>query len=127
MLFYLFSPWSNCYVRPCTWFSNGWRQIEAFHFAGDVFGFEVGSVQSLSAKAVCDCTVLSYHWSGPGMPPASERLLHQLLLHAMAGHAQAQRHSIMLGRGSAMEKVADPMSSFRPCRDAQSGSIFQQV
>lgn len=47
-------------VRTCTYFSNGRRQIEAFHFAGDVFGFEAGNAQSLSAEAVCGCTVLSY-------------------------------------------------------------------
>ena len=93
-------------VRTCAYFSNGRRQIEAFHFAGDVFGFEAGNAQSLSAEAVCSCTVLSYHWRGPGMPAATERLSRQLLLHAMAGHAQAQRHAIMLGRGSAVEKVA---------------------
>jgi len=101
-------------VRTCTYFSNGRRQIEAFHFAGDVFGFEAGSAQSLSAEAVCDCTVLSYPWRGPGMP-AGERLSHQLLLHAMAGHAQAQRHSIMLGRGSAIEKVAAFMAECARC------------
>lgn len=93
-------------VRTCTYFSNGRRQIEAFHFVGDVFGFEAGSAQSLSAEAVCDCTVLSYLWRGPGVPAANERLSRQLLLHAMAGQAQAQRHSLMLGRGSAVEKVA---------------------
>lgn len=102
-------------VRTCTYFSNGWRQIEAFHFGGDVFGFEAGGAQSLSAEAVCDCTVLSYPWRGPGMPAASERLSHQLLLHAMAGHAQAQRHSIMLGRGSAIEKVAAFMAECARC------------
>ena len=102
-------------VRTCTYFSNGRRQIEAFHFAGDVFGFEAGSTQSLSAEAVCGCTVLSYPWRGPGMPVMTERLSHQLLLHAMAGHARAQRHSIMLGRGTAVEKVAAFMAECARC------------
>jgi CRP/FNR family transcriptional regulator, nitrogen fixation regulation protein len=106
-------------VRTCTYFSNGRRQIEAFHFAGDVFGFEAGSTQNLSAEAVCGCTVLSYPWRGPGMPAVNARLSHQLLLHAMAGHAQSQRHSIMLGRGSAVEKVAAFMTEcVRRSRDS---------
>ena len=47
-------------VRTCKFLSDGRRQIDSFHVAGDVFGLEAGAEHSLSAEAVCDCTVMSY-------------------------------------------------------------------
>ena len=47
-------------VRVCKFLSDGRRQIEAFHVAGEVFGFELGGEHILSAEAVSDCTLVSY-------------------------------------------------------------------
>src|SRR3569833_909489 len=41
-------------VRVCKLLQDGRRQIEAFHVAGDVFGFELGDALLLSAEAVND-------------------------------------------------------------------------
>ena len=47
-------------VRTCKFLSDGRRQIDAFHVAGEIFGFESGSDYRLSAEAVSDCTVIAY-------------------------------------------------------------------
>lgn len=91
-------------VRTCKSFSDGRRQIDAFHGPGDVFGFEAGALQSLSAEAVSDCTVIAYRWRGPGAGDAA--LSAQLFAHAVSSLARAQRHSCLLGRCTASEKVA---------------------
>ena len=92
-------------VRTCKSRHDGRRQIDAFHGPGDVFGFEAGQEQSLSAEAVSDCTVTSHRWHGlaasyGGMVP------HHLFSHAMRGLARAQGHALLLGRQSAVERMA---------------------
>ena len=47
-------------VRICKFLNDGRRQIEAFHVAGEVFGFQLGEERTLSAEAVSDCTLVSY-------------------------------------------------------------------
>src|SRR5579859_3654191 len=39
-------------VRTCKFLSDGRRQIDAFHVAGDMFGIETGSIRTLTAEAV---------------------------------------------------------------------------
>lgn len=89
-------------VRTCKSGNDGRRQIDAFHGPGDVFGFEPGLQQSLSAEAVCDCTVGSNRWRGLA---ALDGVPHHLFSHAMRSLARAQEHSLLLGR-NAVEKVA---------------------
>ncbi len=67
-------------VRTCQFLSDGRRQIDAFHLPGDVFGFEAGATHRLSAR--------------------------QFLAHAMACLAQSREHCLLLGRGSAAQKIA---------------------
>jgi CRP/FNR family transcriptional regulator, nitrogen fixation regulation protein len=94
-------------VRTCKFLADGRRQIDAFHFAGDIFGFECGADHVLAAEAVTDCTVIAYRKTKLDIFAISDRLLSQeLLAFAMHGMARAQRHSLLLGRRSAMEKVA---------------------
>jgi CRP/FNR family transcriptional regulator, nitrogen fixation regulation protein len=94
-------------VRTCKFLSDGRRQIDAFHVAGDFFGFELGAERSLSAEAVCDCTIIAYRRPRASAPAADdEALSRQLLSHAMRSLARAQEHSLLLGRRSAVEKVA---------------------
>jgi CRP/FNR family transcriptional regulator, nitrogen fixation regulation protein len=94
-------------VRTCKFHSDGRRQIDSFHVAGDVFGLEAGMERSLCAEAVCDCTVISYRRRGLEMLAADdESLSRQLFSYAMRSLARAQEHSLLLGRRSAVEKVA---------------------
>ena len=94
-------------VRTCKFLADGRRQIGAFHFAGDIFGFEPGTDHVLSAEAVTDCTVIAYRKTKLDIYAISDRLLSQeLLAFALHGMARAQKHSLLLGRRSAIEKVA---------------------
>ena len=45
-------------VRSYTILDDGRRQISAFHFAGDLFGLEIGDVHTFSAEAVVDSKIL---------------------------------------------------------------------
>ncbi len=94
-------------VRTCKFLSDGRRQIEGFHVAGDVFGFEAGAEHRLSAEAVCDCRLTSHRRRGlEGLAATDPALSQQLLSYAMRGMTRAQDHSLLLGRKSAVEKVA---------------------
>ncbi len=94
-------------VRTCKFLSDGRRQIDAFHVAGDVFGFEAGAEHRLSAEAVCNCWLTSHRRRGLEELAATDLALsQQLFSYAMRGMARAQDHSLLLGRRSAIEKVA---------------------
>jgi CRP/FNR family nitrogen fixation transcriptional regulator len=94
-------------VRVCKFLSDGRRQIEAFHVTGEVFGFELGSEHVLSAEAVSDCTMVSYRRRNIEMlAQKDETVTRQLFQYAMQNLAQAQYHSLLLGRRGAAEKVA---------------------
>ena len=93
-------------VRTCKFLSDGRRQIDGFHVAGDVFGFEAESARRMSAEAVCDCTLTSHRRRGLEGMAADPALLQQLFSYAMRSVTRAQDHSLLLGRKSAVEKVA---------------------
>ena len=94
-------------VRVCKFLSDGRRQIEAFHVAGEVFGFELGAEHILSAEAVSDCTLVAYRRrSIELMAQKNHAVTHHLFEVAMQSLAQAQSHSLLLGRRGAVEKVA---------------------
>lgn len=94
-------------VRTCKFLSDGRRQIDAFHVAGDVFGFEAGHEHALSAEAVCDCAIIAYRWRDIDKLLADgEALPHPLFAYAMQSLARAQEHSVLLGCRTATEKLA---------------------
>jgi len=94
-------------VRTCKFLADGRRQIDAFFVAGDVFGLEAGTEHTLSAEAVCSCIIVSYRRRGlETFAGKNEELSHHLFSYTMKTVARARRHSLLLGRGSAMEKVA---------------------
>ena len=94
-------------VRTCKFMSDGRRQVQAFHVAGELIGFEQGDEYTLTAEAVCDCTLVPYRRSGLDAQLASNEVLtRQLFAHAMRSLKQAREHSLLLGRRSAVEKVA---------------------
>lgn len=92
-------------VRTCRFMSDGRRQIDAFHVAGDVFGIEAGPQRSLTAEAVSDCRIISYRrlpFDKAGTVSGSQ----QLVTHLLRNFERAQEHAVLLGRRSAVEKVA---------------------
>ena len=94
-------------VRTCKFLSDGRRLIDAFHVAGDVFGVEAGADYSFSSEAVCDCTVVSYRRRGLEASASKDAGLSlHLFSYAMRSLARAQVHALLLGRRSAVEKVA---------------------
>jgi CRP/FNR family transcriptional regulator, nitrogen fixation regulation protein len=94
-------------VRTCKFLLDGRRQIDAFHIPGDIFGLEPGGEYRLSAEAVSDCTVIIYRKTKLDNLAADDMALSQELLgFAMKSMARAQEHSLLLGRRSAVEKVA---------------------
>jgi len=92
-------------VRTCKFMSDGRRQIDAFYVAGDIFGFETSVEHLLSAEAVCDCMVVPLRRK-PFDSLNGETVPRELLTFAMRNFARAQEHSLLLGRRSAIEKVA---------------------
>ncbi len=94
-------------VRTCKFLVDGRRQIDAFYTAGDNYGFEPESAHRFSAEAVTDCTMVAYRKGRPdAMAGGDGPLSQELLSFAMGGMARAQAHSLLLGRRSALEKVA---------------------
>jgi CRP/FNR family nitrogen fixation transcriptional regulator len=94
-------------VRTCKFLSDGRRQIAAFHVAGEVFGFELGSERQLAAEAVSDCTLIAYRRrSIESLAQKDETISRRMLRYAMQNLMQAQGHSLLLARRGAAEKVA---------------------
>jgi CRP/FNR family nitrogen fixation transcriptional regulator len=94
-------------LRTCRILRDGRRQIEAFHFAGDVFGLESGQTYRAAAQT---------------LGPAQVRVMPRPALEALAGQngdvarrllelttdslRRCQDHVLMLGRRTACERVA---------------------
>jgi CRP/FNR family transcriptional regulator, nitrogen fixation regulation protein len=94
-------------VRTFTLLGDGRRQIDAFHFAGDVFGLEHGDDYSLSAEAVASTQLLVFQRSL--IDRAAENncaMAHELL--SLTGHAlERTRAQVVLSRRSALERLAN--------------------
>ncbi len=94
-------------VRTCRFLNDGRRQIDAFHMEGEVFGFEAGADHRMAAEAVSDCTVIAYRRRGvETMVFQDDRLGRWFFSHAMTCMELAREHSLLLGRGSATQKIS---------------------
>ncbi len=94
-------------VRTCRFLNDGRRQIDAFHMEGEVFGFEAGADHRMAAEAVSDCTVIAYRRRGlETMVFQDDRLGRWFFSHAMTSMEMAREHSLLLGRGSATQKIS---------------------
>lgn len=87
-------------VRVCRVTSDGRRQINSFHFAGDVFGFEAGDERQSYAESVDGAGIRVVHTDASGVSP------HRLLQLALTSFDSAQHHLLRLGRMNAIEKLA---------------------
>jgi CRP/FNR family nitrogen fixation transcriptional regulator len=94
-------------VRTCRFLSDGRRQIDAFHMGGEVFGFEAGKDHRMTAEAVSDCTVVAYRRRGlEEVIAQDEKLGRWFFSHAMNSLALTREHLLLLGRGSAAQKIS---------------------
>ena len=87
-------------VRLYRLLADGRRQISAFHLAGEVFGFESGDTHHFFAEAICATGLRVIR------PAHGADLSRQLLPLALKGLVRAQEHLLVLGRQSALERVA---------------------
>jgi len=94
-------------VRTSKLLSDGRRQIDAFHLAGDIFGIEAGDEYRFCAEAVGDCVVVAYRRSHLASLTGNDTQLAQdMTMGMMRSLVRAQNHMLLLGRKSALEKIA---------------------
>jgi len=94
-------------VRTYKLLSDGRRQIGAFHLPGDVFGLEPGSNHRLAAEAIVDTTVRLVKRRSLDQAAGTDAGVARKLWTMTAGDLRhAEDHMLLLGRKSAMERVA---------------------
>ncbi|GGG39855.1 hypothetical protein GCM10008026_20990 [Chelatococcus composti] len=93
-------------IRTSKLLSDGRRQIDAFHFPGDVFGVEAGDEHRFSAEAATAATVIAYRRRDLDELHFDETFSREVLDAVMHALERAQRHMLLLGRKSAIEKIA---------------------
>jgi len=109
-------------VRTCRFLSGGRRQVDEFHLPGDLFGFEMGLHRRLCAEAASAATIIHYrHRSIESVAANDKAAALRLFEHAVRSLARAQDHAVLLGRRTAIEKVAafliDWAAHFSPDED----------
>jgi CRP/FNR family nitrogen fixation transcriptional regulator len=94
-------------VRTSKLLSDGRRQIDAFHLPGDLFGIEVGDEHRFGAEALGATTVIAYRRCSLETLAAHDGAMsYQVVTAVMRALERAQNHMLLLGRKSAMEKIA---------------------
>jgi CRP/FNR family transcriptional regulator, nitrogen fixation regulation protein len=94
-------------VRSYKLLSDGRRQIGAFYLPGDVFGLESGPVHRLTAEAIVDTTVRLVKRRSLEQAAGITVEVARSLWSMTAGELRhAEDHMLLLGRKSAMERVA---------------------
>jgi CRP/FNR family nitrogen fixation transcriptional regulator len=94
-------------VRVSKLLPDGRRQISAFHMPGEMFGFEADEIHHASAEAVLPVKVVAFKWGGLlGVARQPVNVLSELLSLAVKGLKHTQDHLLLLGRKSALERLA---------------------
>jgi CRP/FNR family transcriptional regulator, nitrogen fixation regulation protein len=95
-------------VRTYKLLSDGRRQIGTFHLPGDMFGLELGNNHRLAAEAIIDTTVRLVKRSSLEQAAGVDVRVARKLWSMTAGELRhAEDHMLLLGRKSAMERVAN--------------------
>jgi CRP/FNR family nitrogen fixation transcriptional regulator len=95
-------------VRSYKLLTDGRRQINAFHLPGDIFGVENGELHRFTAEAIVETTVRFttrqslFDGNAEQVAPVTNNVLR--LVTRNLQHAES--HMLLLGRKSALEKVA---------------------
>lgn len=97
----------NGSVRSYKLLSDGRRQINAFHLAGDIFGLETGGAHRFTAEAIGDTTVrLVKRVSLTHIAETDATVAHDLLNMTANNLRHAEDHMLLLGRKTSLERVA---------------------
>ena len=111
-------------VRTYTITEDGRRQIDAFHLAGDVFGFETGKTHRFSAEAVSDCELAVV--SRAAVERAAEQdgaAARELWTLTARQLGRVCDHMLMLGRKGAAERVVSFLLEMA-ARDQSATSLY---
>lgn len=93
-------------VRTYKLLSDGRRQIDEFHLAGDIFGLETGKQHRFSAEAVDDAIVIAFHRRRFEKFANEDQVLgDEVMTSAMRSLERAHDHMMLLGRKTAQEKI----------------------
>jgi len=104
---------THCYkvvsgvVRVCKSLSDGRRQIIGFYLPGEFFGIEMGAEHSFDAEAVVDTAVVVYKRCASDVLATGGELAGQIMGAMMGTLERTQSHMLLLGRKSALEKIAE--------------------
>jgi CRP/FNR family transcriptional regulator, nitrogen fixation regulation protein len=94
-------------VRTYKLLSDGRRQIGAFHLVGDIFGLENNDVHRFTAEAVVDTALrLARRRNLESLAESDARLANNLLNLTTSNLQHAEDHMLLLGRKTALERVA---------------------
>ena len=94
-------------VRSYKLLSDGRRQIGAFHLAGDIFGLENGRVHRCTAEAIVETHVRLVRRQSLETLAESDAIVARNLLSMTTSNLQhAEDHMLLLGRKTALERVA---------------------
>lgn len=88
-------------VRVYRLLSDGRRQISAFHLAGEVFGFETDTIHHFFAESICGTGITTLR-----TPSVQGDFAAELFPIALKSLLRAQTHLLVLGRQTAVERVA---------------------
>jgi CRP/FNR family nitrogen fixation transcriptional regulator len=84
-------------VRLHRLLSDGRRQVIAFYLAGESFGFEAERTHAFFAEAIVPTGLRSFSQTGSG---------EEILTLALRGMLRAQEHLTVIGRQTAVERIA---------------------
>ena len=94
-------------VRSYKLLSDGRRQINAFHLAGDIFGLENGQTHRFTTEAIVDTTVrLARRVSLAHIAETDTMVARDLLSMTATSLQHAENHMLLLGRKTSLERVA---------------------
>ena len=94
-------------VRTYKLLSDGRRQIGAFHLTSDIFGLENSNVHRFTAEAIVDTTLrLVRRRSLESVAGRDVQVANNLLSLTASNLQHAEDHMLLLGRKTALERVA---------------------
>src|SRR3954464_11467843 len=94
-------------VRSYKLLSDGRRQIGAFHLTSDIFGLENSNVHRFTAEAIVDTTLQLVRRRSLQSAAGRDVQVANNLLNLTASNLQhAEDHMLLLGRKTALERVA---------------------
>jgi CRP/FNR family nitrogen fixation transcriptional regulator len=94
-------------VRSSSLMADGRRMVGAFHYPGDLIGFDPGPLHRFSAEALTDCEVQMVRRKALRAAVGDVAVDRAILEATSRELARLQDHMMLLGRRSARERVAN--------------------